>query len=129
MIASALFDTDIPDLKLDNILMSFEDDSIPQDKVQELQHSEHLFKETSHRRVFQSCGDFGPLKSYLSAPMIADFGSAEHADDGAYPIQPDAYRAPEVLLGWGWSSSADIWNLGNLVCFIECFCFGIRDSS
>ena len=32
-----------------------------------------------------------------------------------HPIQPDSYRAPEVLLGVGWSYSADIWNLGVMV--------------
>ena len=30
-------------------------------------------------------------------------------------IQPYALRAPEVILGNGWSTSADIWNLGCLV--------------
>ncbi|GKZ32815.1 hypothetical protein AbraIFM66950_002448, partial [Aspergillus brasiliensis] len=28
---------------------------------------------------------------------------------------PDHYRAPEVILGCGWNSSADIWNLGVLL--------------
>jgi len=30
-------------------------------------------------------------------------------------IQPYALRAPEVILGNGWNTSADIWNLGCLV--------------
>lgn len=30
-------------------------------------------------------------------------------------IQPYALRAPEVILGNGWHTSADIWNLGCLV--------------
>lgn len=34
---------------------------------------------------------------------------------GIYPIQPDHYRAPEVILGCGWDSKADIWNFGVMV--------------
>jgi hypothetical protein len=34
-----------------------------------------------------------------------------------HPIQPDHYRASEVILGAGWTYSADIWNLGVLVRF------------
>ncbi|SMR59541.1 unnamed protein product [Zymoseptoria tritici ST99CH_3D1] len=103
------------DLKLDNILMKFEDTSVLRDAARQLQHSEMMFKDDSVRRVYQSCSDFGPLRAYTSVPTIADFGLAAHASAGAHPIQPNAYRAPEVLLGWGWSSSADIWNLGNVL--------------
>ncbi|KAL9528186.1 Serine/threonine protein [Sphaerulina musiva] len=74
-----------------------------------------MFQETPYGRIFQSYSDFGPLKSYVSVPMITDFDQADDGDFGAYPIQPDVYRAPEVLLGWGWSHSADIWNFGNLI--------------
>jgi hypothetical protein len=34
---------------------------------------------------------------------------------GVYPIQPDYYRVPEVILGCAWNMSIDIWNLGILV--------------
>ncbi|KAJ5561471.1 protein kinase [Penicillium sp. DV-2018c] len=34
---------------------------------------------------------------------------------GFHPIQPGHYRAPEVILGCGWNTSADIWNLGVLL--------------
>lgn len=50
------------------------------------------------------------------APVLCDFGSAvpgdvEHSED----IQPNIYRAPEVILGAPWSYSADIWNVGCMV--------------
>lgn len=60
-------------------------------------------------------------------PKIADFGLATRLDKpstrdrmieeqlGIYPIQPDYYRAPEVILGCGWDFKADIWNFGVLV--------------
>lgn len=50
------------------------------------------------------------------APVLCDFGSAvtgdiEHTED----IQPDIYRAPEVILEAPWSYQVDIWNTGCLV--------------
>jgi serine/threonine protein kinase len=50
------------------------------------------------------------------APVLCDFGSAvpgdvEHSED----IQPNIYRAPEVIFEAPWSYSADIWNVGCMV--------------
>lgn len=50
------------------------------------------------------------------APVLCDFGSAvtggiEHLED----IQPDIYRAPEVILEAPWSYEIDIWNTGCMV--------------
>ena len=42
---------------------------------------------------------------------LATMVDGPHAD----VIQPYALRAPEVILGNGWHTSADIWNLGCLV--------------
>ena len=35
-----------------------------------------------------------------------------------YPIQPEALRAPEVILRAGWNAAADIWNFACLVIFV-----------
>ncbi|KAJ5129573.1 uncharacterized protein N7515_005612 [Penicillium bovifimosum] len=71
------------------------------------------------RPVYQSRSDLGPLKSLRSIPQLVDFGVAtrirEYDDFGVHPIQPDHYRAPEVILGTGWQMPTDIWNLGVLV--------------
>lgn len=47
---------------------------------------------------------------------LTDFGTAVPIN-GFHPdtIQPVALRAPEVILGCEWGSSADIWNLGCLI--------------
>lgn len=52
----------------------------------------------------------------LGAPVLCDFGSAvlgtePHVED----VQPDVYRAPEVILEKPWSYSIDIWNVGCMV--------------
>jgi len=44
--------------------------------------------------------------------LAAAFVDGYHADE----IQPYALRAPEVILGCEWGTSADIWNVGCLVC-------------
>lgn len=52
----------------------------------------------------------------LGAPVLCDFGSAvtgdtEHFED----VQPDIYRAPEVILEAPWSYQIDLWNTGCMV--------------
>ncbi|GLA99387.1 hypothetical protein AtubIFM57143_008075 [Aspergillus tubingensis] len=65
--------------------------------------------------IYLCHNNFGRPKSLDFLPILSDFGSAQFQLDNVtntWPIQPDCYRAPEVLLGAGWSYSADIWNLG-----------------
>jgi serine/threonine-protein kinase SRPK3 len=55
------------------------------------------------------------IKSW-GRPILCDFGEArfarrENTDD----IQPEQYRAPEVILGHPWNEKVDIWNLGCMV--------------
>lgn len=71
------------------------------------------------RTIYLCHNNFEPLKKLMNLPKIVDFGLARRISDSdgieTHPIQPDHYRAPEVILGCGWSFSADIWNLGLLV--------------
>jgi serine/threonine protein kinase len=48
-------------------------------------------------------------------PLLSDFGEARLGDVHDGLIQPDIYRAPEVILGMSWTSKVDIWNVGALV--------------
>jgi serine/threonine-protein kinase SRPK3 len=109
------------DLKLDNILVTIEDQSIIDDFVQ-LQTEEPMARKVfQDHLVYRSYNLFGLLKlekSMAIYPTITDFGLAQRGDgDGPLimPIQPRGYMAPDVLLGTGWSYSADIWNLGLMV--------------
>lgn len=53
----------------------------------------------------------------LGIPILADFGHALVMEQKGFKqnAQPDAYRAPEVLLSAQWGYSVDIWNLVCLV--------------
>lgn len=108
------------DLKLENIMVSFEDPAVLADFISSQLETPMAFKiDSAGRPVYQSRNDFGPLKSLTSIPQLVDFGLAtrlEEDDDwGVWPIQPDHYRAPEVILGNGWQMPSDIWNLGVLL--------------
>ncbi|KAH9868317.1 hypothetical protein J1614_007389 [Plenodomus biglobosus] len=54
----------------------------------------------------------------FGAPVLCDLGSAVELDDGVEhreDIQPNVYRAPEVILDIPWTCSVDIWNVGCVI--------------
>lgn len=107
------------DIKMDNLMVGFEDDSVIQDFAQAQAQNPMPMKIQNGRTVYLSHNDFGPLRSSSIMPKIGDFGLAQYGKNELqrHPIQQNYYRAPEVILGAGWTYSADIWNLGVLVHF------------
>jgi serine/threonine protein kinase len=104
----------ISDIKADNIMFGISDDSVFSDfESNELQNPCPR-KEIDGRTIYTSRALRMPKD--LGAPILCDVGSAvmgdeEHSED----IQPDLYRAPEVILQAPWSYSVDIWNAGCVV--------------
>ncbi|KAJ5100468.1 hypothetical protein N7456_006520 [Penicillium angulare] len=120
------------DLKLGNILMSFENENILTNFINRQQPMQYKPESDGEgdRIVYRCHNDLGPLDARdikEMVPKIVDFGLATRLDRpssrngfigqqlGIYPIQPDYYRAPEVILGCGWDFKADIWNFGVLL--------------
>ena len=111
------------DLKLENILITFENERIlPAFKNHQTKKLPMQYKldAITGRTVYRCHNDFGLLdgKSLKHiVPKIADFGLATELNNKVriHIIQADCYRAPEVILGCGWDSSADIWNFGVMV--------------
>ncbi|RKK83764.1 hypothetical protein BFJ69_g2501 [Fusarium oxysporum] len=67
------------------------------------------------RRLFLAL-DYLHTECKFIHTVLCDFGSAvpgdvEHCED----IQPDIYRAPEVILQAPWSYKVDIWNAGCMI--------------
>ncbi|KAK8478853.1 hypothetical protein V6N13_090426 [Hibiscus sabdariffa] len=96
------------DLKPENILfVSPEYVKIPDEQVM----SCSAIRETCYRRLPKS-----------SAIKVIDLGSAvyEHQDHN-YIVSTRHYRAPEVILGLGWSYPCDIWSVG---CILVELCSG-----
>ncbi|KAJ5796965.1 uncharacterized protein N7518_005505 [Penicillium psychrosexuale] len=109
------------DLKLENIMVSFEDPAVLGDFLNShLDQPVQCKIDSTGRHIYRRHNDFGPVRNIRRIlPKIVDFGGSTQIDSekerGIYPIQPDHYRAPEVILGCGWETSADIWNLGVLL--------------
>ncbi|KAK2594844.1 hypothetical protein QQS21_007431 [Conoideocrella luteorostrata] len=107
------------DLKLDNIMVAFEHQSTMESFLQrQTSHPMGRKRNLGGRTVYRCHNDFGPIFRDLGKmiPQITDFGLAQQpggrAEPLIHPIQPNEFRAPEVLLGIGWSYSADMWNFG-----------------
>jgi serine/threonine-protein kinase SRPK3 len=106
-------------LKLDNIMVTFEDQSVIEAFVQGQDMHPMARKNVGDRIVYRCHNDFGRIKGIggfqKMYPKVTDFGLAQRGDQPGpllHPIQPDNCHAPEVLLGTGWSHRADIWNFG-----------------
>jgi dual-specificity kinase len=67
-------------------------------------------------------GSFSRKLPKSSAIKLIDFGStAYHHQDRSYIVSTRHYRAPEVILGHGWSYPCDIWSVG---CILVELCSG-----
>ncbi|KAH7095003.1 kinase-like domain-containing protein [Paraphoma chrysanthemicola] len=101
-------------IKADNIMFGIEDDSVFSDFEDRELKTPCARKEIDGRVIYESHELRMPKE--WGAPVLCDFGSAvpgdvEHSED----IQPDIYRAPEVIIEAPWSYSADIWNVGCMI--------------
>ncbi|KAJ6103114.1 hypothetical protein N7486_005541 [Penicillium sp. IBT 16267x] len=102
------------DIKADNIMFGIADDSVFRDFEEAELQDPCPRKELDGRTIYTSCELRMPKQ--LGAPILCDFGSAvlgdeKHLED----IQPDIYRAPEVILEVPWTYSVDIWNVGCVI--------------
>ncbi|PHT45362.1 Serine/threonine-protein kinase AFC2 [Capsicum baccatum] len=101
------------DLKPGNILLTFpEYVKVPDYKV-----SSRLPKHSSYYKRIPK----------LSAIKVIDFGNTiyDHLNQ-TYVVSTRYYRAPEVILGLGWTYTYDIWSVGCI--FVE-LCSGLNGSS
>ncbi|KAL4879899.1 kinase-like domain-containing protein [Aspergillus karnatakaensis] len=90
------------DIKADNLMFTVADDVVFREK------------EVDGRTIYTS-RELRMSKN-LGPPVLCDFGPAvlgdeKHSED----IQPDIYRAPEVILEAEWTYSVDIWSAGCMV--------------
>ncbi|BDD57202.1 hypothetical protein MAP00_002589 [Monascus purpureus] len=102
------------DIKADNIMFGIADDSVFSEFEENELQSPCPRKELDGRTIYVSRELRMPRN--WGAPVLCDFGSAipggeEHTED----IQPNIYRAPEVILEAPWTYSVDIWNVGCMI--------------
>ncbi|KAL2212720.1 serine threonine protein kinase, CMGC group [Sarocladium strictum] len=103
------------DIKGDNIMLGIQGDTVfTTFVVQEMTEPSPRKIIDEHRSIYLS-RELTMSKGF-GAPVLCDFGSAvvgdfEHLED----IQPDVYRAPEVVVEAPWSYEVDIWNAGCMI--------------
>ncbi|KAK8243395.1 kinase-like domain-containing protein [Phyllosticta capitalensis] len=74
-------------------------------------------KEVDGRTIYEY-RELNNFPKEYGQPALCDLGSAVALDDGVEhreDIQPNIYRAPEVILGVPWSYSVDVWNVGCVI--------------
>ncbi|RMZ81404.1 hypothetical protein DV738_g2284, partial [Chaetothyriales sp. CBS 135597] len=104
------------DINPSNIMFTIADESILSDfeKAEIEQPSQR--KVVSEGRTIYASRKLGlPKDALWGQPVLCDFGQALIGDSHRGLIQPELYRAPEVLFNMEWRSSVDIWNVAVLI--------------
>lgn len=90
------------------MLADFEKDEQTQPNAcKQIDHKRTIYKSRALRR---------PRNHAWGRPVLCDFGEARVG--GSYPyeeIQPEVYKAPEIIMQTDWSHSVDIWNVACVV--------------
>jgi serine/threonine-protein kinase SRPK3 len=104
------------DIQAKNIIIGTNDSSVFEEWDREEQTEPSARKVDEDKVVYQSRPFYrkGNIRRF-ALPVLSDFGEARIGDLHHGIIQPDIYRAPEVILGMKWTSKVDIWNVGVLV--------------
>jgi serine/threonine-protein kinase SRPK3 len=104
------------DIKADNIMLGIDDDSVFSDfEEEELQDPVPRKEVDIDGRMIYMSRDLR-MPNNMDAPVLCDFGSAMlGAQHHSEFVQPNIYRAPEVILEAPWTYSVDIWNVGCMV--------------
>jgi serine/threonine-protein kinase SRPK3 len=106
------------DIKEANILLGADESVLTAFELEELREPSPR-KELDGRVIFLS-RELNMPKD-VGAPVLCDFGSTVPLDDGSEhreDIQPNVYRAPEIILDIPWTYSVDIWNVGCVVNYL-----------
>lgn len=99
------------DIKATNIMLRIDDESILEDFEKAEQQSPSPEKVVGkNRTIYTSRRLRLPHDDLWGQPVLCDLGLARIGRAHTGLIQPEIYRAPEVLFDMGWGHSADIWN-------------------
>ena len=106
------------DINPSNIMLSIDDKSL----ILEFERAEvdepSPTKVIDETRTIYGSRKLGlPKDSLWGQPVLCDFGEARIGQTHKGLIQPEIYRAPEVLFNMEWNCSVDIWNAAVLVNF------------
>jgi serine/threonine-protein kinase SRPK3 len=102
------------DLKLPNIMLRIEDQSVLTDYENgDPAQTKVIDKD---RTIYASHPLREPHGHAYGPPVLSDFGEARIGPSHSPAhIQPEVYRAPEILMEMDWNHKVDIWNAGCMV--------------
>lgn len=112
----------VVDIKLSNLMLRVEDESVFADYVEAEKNTPSERKILSDERSIYTSRQFRkPRKHAYGLPILCDFGEARIGS--SHPratIQPEVYRAPEILMQFErFDRAVDIWNVGCVVSSAE----------
>lgn len=97
-------------------MITISDESVLADLEESRQQNPNLRKVVDKNRTIYTSRKLRlPKDMSRSQPVLCDLGQARIGRSHKGIIQPNFYRAPEVLFDMGWGPSVDIWNLGVMV--------------
>ena len=98
-------------------MLTIEDESILEDfEKEEFKHPCPRKVINKKRTIYTSRNFRHPKNHAWGHPVLCDFGEARIGSFHAHEeIQPEIYKAPEIIMETGWSYSVDIWNTACMV--------------
>ncbi|KAM3501022.1 hypothetical protein MY11210_009436 [Beauveria gryllotalpidicola] len=104
------------DITASNIMLTLDDHTLLYDFEKAEEDAPSRKKVIDDVRIIYGSRRLGLPKGDLwGQPALCDFGEARIGRSHSGLIQPELYRAPEVLFEMGWSSSVDLWNVAVLI--------------
>ncbi|KAL5324143.1 hypothetical protein ACEPPN_008686 [Leptodophora sp. 'Broadleaf-Isolate-01'] len=104
------------DINPSNIMLTVNDESVLDDFERAETEEPSPTKVINDIRIIYGSRKLGlPRDSLWGQPVLCDFGEARIGESHRGLIQPELYRAPEVLFDMEWGSSVDIWNVAVLI--------------
>lgn len=120
------------DINPSNIMLTVNDESVLDDFERAETEEPSPTKVINDIRIIYGSRKLGlPRDSLWGQPVLCDFGEARIGESHRGLIQPELYRAPEVLFDMEWGSSVDIWNVAVLVSTSAsaCSCLSLKLSN
>ncbi|KAF1836434.1 non-specific serine/threonine protein kinase [Decorospora gaudefroyi] len=104
------------DINPANIMLTVADETILEDfEKAEAENPSPSKVIDDTRTIYRSRKLRLPTGDLWGQPVLCDFGEARIGDSHSGLIQPELYRAPEVLFEMEWGPKVDIWSVATLV--------------
>ncbi|KAF2444554.1 non-specific serine/threonine protein kinase [Karstenula rhodostoma CBS 690.94] len=104
------------DINPSNIMLTVADETVLE-SVENAELENMLPKKivNSNRTIYSSHKLGLPKDSLWGEPVLCDFGEARIGRHHKGLVQPELYRAPEVLFDMAWGSGVDVWSVAAMV--------------